>query len=390
MSKEDIFIDNETPFQYHQNAMTTPHMPENLPLTHLDMSLHVKELGVANRELARYDGIIETLPNPDLLLSPFMAQEAVLSSRIEGTQASLDEVYEKDAGITFGDARQEDIQEINNYRKALSHAAWSLQDRPLTLMLLREIHEILLNGVRGSSRTPGYFRTIQNWIGTKNSTLETATYIPPSPAYVDMLMENWLRYVVDYEDVDPLIQSAVMHAQLEMIHPFLDGNGRMGRLLIPLFLYKRGVIHLPIFYMSAYLESNREEYCNNLNRITGEGDWASWIRFFLNGVAQQARENTTRARATLKLYDELKTEIREATHSEYTMLVLDMLFRMPTYSIPHMINRIRDNAPDCNITTLRNILKRIADADIVECYRKGAGRRPDIYRLSRLMDIVQG
>lgn len=365
-------------------------MPENLPLTTIDMTSHVKELGVANRELARYDGIIETLPNPDLLLSPFMAQEAVLSSRIEGTQASLDEVYEKDSGISFGVERQADIQEINNYRKALVHAARSLQDRPLTLMLLREIHEILLNGVRGSSRTPGYFRTIQNWIGMRNSTLETATYIPPSPAYVDMLMNNWLHYVVEYEDVDPLIQAAVMHAQLEMIHPFLDGNGRMGRLLIPLFLYKRGVIHLPIFYMSAYLESNRDEYCDNLNRITGKNDWESWIRFFLNGVAQQARQNTTQARAALKLYDELKSEIREATHSEYAMLVLDMLFRMPTYSIPHMIDRIRDKHPDCNITTLRNILKRIADADIVECYRKGAGRRPDIYRLSRLMDIVQG
>ena len=368
--------------------MNVPYLPRELPLAEIDLAPHVKSLGIANRELARYDGIVQTLPNPDLLLSPFMTQEAVLSSRIEGTQASLDEVYEEEAGKTFGDGKQEDIREINNYKRALTHAANSLFERPLTLVLLREVHEILLTGVRGSSRTPGYFRTIQNWIGAKGSTIETATYVPPNPAYVDMLMDNWLRYVVDYEDADPLIQAAIMHAQLEMIHPFLDGNGRMGRLLIPLFLFKREVIHLPIFYMSAYLETNRDEYCHKLNLITSEGDWSSWVAFFLKGVAQQAIHNTERARAALELYDRLKTEIREATHSEYSQLILDMIFRMPTYSIPKMVRRIQEEHPECRTTTLRNILRRIADAGIVQCPYKGGGRTPDIYRLSRLIEIV--
>lgn len=363
-------------------------MPQPLPLAEIDTRDFIRELGMANRELARYDGIVQTLPNPDILLSPFMTQEAVYSSRIEGTQATLDEVFEQDAGRKFSEEKKEDIREVTNYRGALKYGSASLQDRPFTMTLMREMHEMLLSGVRGANRTPGFFRKVQNWIGAKGSTPETATYVPPNPAFVEMLMENWLRYMVDYEDIDPLIQAAVMHAQFEMIHPFLDGNGRMGRLLIPLFLYKRGVLHKPIFYMSAYLEAHRDTYCACLNKVHGAEGWSPWIRFFLQGVAQQAVHNTSCSQAVLRLYNALKSEIREATHSEYSHVVLDTLFRLPTFSVPRFTALALESTPGCSPATIRGLLKRIAAAGIVDQLHKGSGRLADIYRFSRLIEIV--
>lgn len=365
-------------------------MPNYLPLKNINPSRFIMELGEANRELSRYDGLVHTLPNPNLLLAPFMTQEAVLSSCIEGTQATVDEVYEQEAGLAFGDRKQQDINEVINYRNALTHAAWHLKDRPLTLMLMRETHQLLLQGVRGENRTPGCFRTIQNWIGRPGSTIETATYVPPSPAYVEMLMNNWLNYVVEYREIDPLVQAAIMHVQFEMIHPFLDGNGRMGRLLIPLFLYKKGVLHRPIFYMSAYLEANRQTYYTRLNAVHHEEGWEEWISFFLRGVAEQAISNRERVEAAIELYEKLKLEIRKVTHSGYAQLLLDGIFEMPTYSMPRLIKRVQAKDPTCKTSTLRSVLQRIASSGLVQRTRAAQGRSSHIYRLGALFDIMHG
>ena len=202
-----------------------------------------------------------------------MTQEAVLSSKIEGTQATIDEVYEQDAGISFSESKREDIDEIKNYRSALKFASRSLGERPLSLGLVKEIHRILLEGVRGNTKSPGLFREVQNWIGSHGCPIEQASYIPPDPVHVEALMENWLDYMVndwsieEKAQLDPLVRAAVMHVQFEMIHPFLDGNGRIGRLMIPLFLYAKNILHRPMFYMSAYLEAHRDEYYLSLIHI---------------------------------------------------------------------------------------------------------------------------
>ena len=370
--------------------MNTPYMPDYLPLKDLNPSHFIMELGEANRELSRYDGLLSTLPNPNLLIAPFMTQEAVLSSRIEGTQATVDEVYEQEAGMEFGDRKLQDIQEVRNYSHALTHAAQNLKERPLTMMLIRETHQLLLRGVRGEQRTPGSFRTIQNWIGRPGSTLENAIYVPPSPSYVDMLMENWLNYIVEYKEIDPLVQAAIMHVQFEMIHPFLDGNGRMGRLLIPLFLYKKGVLQSPVFYMSAYLESNRRTYYNRLNGVHSEGRWNEWIAFFLRGVVEQAIANREKVEATIEYYDSLKLEMRNITHSGYAQLILDAMFEMPTYSMPSIIRRIQRKDPASKTSTLRSVLKKVASGNIVQCTRQAQGRSAHIYRLNGLYDIIYG
>ncbi len=370
--------------------MSTPYFPGLLPHTQLDPLSFIEPLGKANRELARYDGIVQTLPNPNLLLAPLLTQEATLSSRIEGTQATLDEVYEQEAGVDFHTSKKEDINEVLNYRYALQYAASALEERELSLSLIRDIHAILLDGVRGETKTPGYFRNIQNWIGAKGCPMERASYIPPDPTQVDALMDNWLHYVTHDEEIDPLVQTAVMHAQFELIHPFLDGNGRIGRLMIPLLLSKKEILHKPLFYMSAYLDANRDAYCAHLDAIHRNGDWNGWIAFFLRGVAEQAKENTRRVRAMLRLYDELKEEIRQATHSEFSVMLLETLFEKPTFTKPMIVATLQSKAIDCAPATLRKLVSRIVDEGIVEILHKGAGRRADIFRASDLLHIASG
>ncbi len=236
-------------------------------------------MGVANAELARYDGLLLGVINPAILLSPITTQEAVLSSKIEGTQATLDEVLEHEAGIEASGEIKKDIQEISNYRKTLSIAYEEIQERPLSLHLIREMHRVLLDSVRGSQKTPGSFRTTQNWIGSAGCTIDDATYVPPEPLVMNDSLQNLQEYIAG-DELDPLLQLAILHAQFEIIHPFLDGNGRIGRLLIPLFLYKKESISSPMFYLSSYLEKNRDEYYQRLRAITELGDWDSWIELF--------------------------------------------------------------------------------------------------------------
>lgn len=371
--------------------MSTPYLLEPLPLRPLDAQLLIEPVGEANRQLALYEGIVRGLPNPNLLLAPFMTQEAVLSSRIEGTQATLDEVYEQEAGVLFEQAKSDDIQEIINYRRAMDLATYSLCHRELSLALIRELHAVLLSGVRGEGKRPGSFRREQNWIGPKGCAMEKATYVPPDPLRVDLLMDNWLSYVSSPKEGDPLIQAAVMHAQFELIHPFLDGNGRIGRLLIPLFLYERGVLRHPVFYMSAYLEANRDEYCALLNNVHQHGHWENWIVFFLRGVAEQARENRCRAEALKQYYEVVKDALRKATHSEYAGLLQDTLFEMPVYTIPQFIRRVRVKEPDILETTLRSLLGKVCrNSGVVRCVRPGKGRSSALYMAERILSIASG
>lgn len=363
-----------------------PYIPEQLPLKKLDYKLLFSLVGKSNAALARYDGLLHGIVNPVLLLSPLTTQEAVLSSKIEGTQATLDEVLEHEAGVKFEDAKEQDVQEIVNYRKALMAAFEDLKghERPITLHLIREMHKLLLTSVRGHDKTPGQFRKDQNWIGKFRTPIEKATFVPPSPMQLDNFLQDWQEYL-KIDDSDVLLQLACVHAQFELIHPFKDGNGRIGRLLIPLFLYQKKKISSPMFYLSSYLEENREEYYKCLQGISRKNDWNTWIHFFLEAVEIQANRNAETVRRVMNLYEEMKVKIVDITHSQYAILLLDALFDRPVFRTTELINRTK--IPRVTGMVLLRQLKE--DGTLLTTVQEGRGRKPAILAFSPLINIVE-
>jgi Fic family protein len=222
--------------------MPKPYKPQKLPLKVIDWQSLLPEIVKANIALAKFDGLLENIQNPLLFLSPLMTQEAVLSSRIEGTQASLNDILEYEASPKKKPTNYNDIEEVINYREALQYATKELDNTPICLNLVRDIHSILLNGVRGQNKARGEFRKIQNWIGAPGSTIDTVTFVPPSPEILLKSISNWEKYC-HFEEIDKLVQLAIIHAQFEILHPFLDGNGRLGRILVPLFLYENNLLN---------------------------------------------------------------------------------------------------------------------------------------------------
>lgn len=362
----------------------TPYVPNTLPLVDLDHARLFRKIGPTNAALARYDGLLQSVINPGVLLSPLTNREAVLSSKIEGTQATVDEVLEYEAGMEFEGEKVQDIQEIVNYRKALILATESLADRPLSLSLIRSMHEVLMGSVRGANKSPGQFRNTQNWLGFEGCTIDQATFVPPSPLQLLDHLEAFERYIAS-DDVDPLVQVAVVHAQFEMIHPFLDGNGRIGRLLIPLFLYQKRTLASPMFYLSEYLESHRELYYARLRGISQEGDWSSWLEFFLDAIIDQARSNTDRVRGILELYERMKQRITDLTHSQYVFKILDTLFDRPIFQSPDFVQR--SGIP--KFTALA-FLRQLREAEILTAIREQSGRRSAVLAFPELLNCAEG
>lgn len=363
--------------------MKTPFIPDKLPLPTLNWVRFVSLIGQANAEIARYDGILQGIPNPKVLLSPLTTNEAVLSSKIEGTLASLEEVLAFEASPDIKNEKYHDIQEIINYRKAMNHAVKWLDNKPITLNLIKEIHGILLDSVRGKDKARGEFRRTGNYIGKPGSKLEDAVYIPPEPVTLMEHLSNFEKYI-HYDEKDRLVQLAIVHAQFEIIHPFLDGNGRLGRILIPLFLFEKKVLQSPMFYISEYLEKNREEYYAHLRAISDEKNWDAWIEFFLTAVLEQAKANAHKAKAVLALYDRKKERITDVTHSQYAIKVLDALFKNPIFSTTEFI--ATSKIPKRSALWLLGILKK---EGIVSVLRKGKGRSPEVLAFDKLISIVE-
>ncbi|MGE7137865.1 Fic family protein [Luteibacter sp. NPDC031894] len=360
-----------------------PWIPDNLPVA-LDAGRLISPLGQATDALGRYDGLLRGMVNAELMLSPLTNQEAVLSSRIEGTQATLGDVLESDAGEEFDEAKNADVEEVLNYRQALRMAQEMLADRPITLQLIRQMHQMLMNGVRGQDKEPGNFRVAQNWIGPKGCLMEKANFVPPNPMLVAEHLERLEAYIAG-EHIDPLIQAAVVHAQFEIIHPFIDGNGRIGRLLIPLFLYSKGRIHRPTFYLSGYLENHRDEYYQRLRAITERGEWNEWVAFFLGAVTAQARTNEKAATDIHAFYDEMKVAIPAATKSQYAAQITDTLFKQPIFRISSI-----EAGAHIPTASAHKAVQQLVDAGIVRQVRRGSGRRPALYVLPRLMNLAEG
>lgn len=342
-------------------------------------------IGPANAAVARYEGVLHGIPNARVLLSPLTSQEAVLSSRIEGTQATLGEVLKFEAAEeTATGEKRDDIQEIVNYRRAMRHAVEVLEELPLSQRVVRGIHRVLMDGVRGQNKAPGEYRRIPNWIGPKGCTLETASFVPPGADRILDLMSDWERYLHGSAP-DKLVQLAILHAEFEAVHPFLDGNGRLGRLLVPLFLVDKGLLASPDFYVSAYLEAKRDEYYERLLAVSRDGDWTGWVAFFLTALIEQARDNEAKARAILDLYQLKKDWILEKTHSQYAVRALDWFFGRPIFNTSDLVATASIPAP-----TARRIVRVARDEGLLNEVRSSSGRRSAILAFSELLSIVEG
>lgn len=296
-------------------------------------------LSAADVALGRLDGITGILPNPDLFVAMYVKQEAVLSSQIEGTQASLTDVLQFEAGEQE-DARLRDVQEVVSYVGAMNYGL-TQTELPLSLRLLREIHGRLMRGVRGEHLEPGDFRRTQNWIGPAGCTLSTAAFVPPPPHLLLQVMGDLERFLHD-ESLPPLIHAGLAHAQFETIHPFLDGNGRVGRLLITFLLCNRGVLSRPLLYLSHYLKQNRAEYYDRLQAIRTRGAWEDWLVFFLRGARDVAIEAHETARKILALRGRCQELLKGEGKAGATLLrALDVLFEQPVLT-PAILERKLD------------------------------------------------
>jgi len=361
-----------------------PCIPEQLPIESLSWGKYVKLVGQANAELARFDGLLQTMVNPATLLSPLSTNEAVLSSKIEGTQATLQDVLTFEAKPDLKSNKYADIQEIINYREAMSFGFDWLKERTINLSFLRQVHGILLRGTRGKDKTPGDFRRTQNWIGSQGTNIEGARFVPPSPFILQDCLENFETYL-SFEEEDPLVQMALVHAQFEIIHPFNDGNGRVGRMLIPLFLFQKGLISSPMFYISEYLEENRTRYIDELKNITDSKKWDSWVIFFLDAIVNQSKRNTQKAKAIFDLYAEIKKEIQEITRSQFIMDITDTLFKMPIFNTTAFISR--SGIPKASAIRFLGLL---VNAGILRVLDQGKGRNnPSVYVFVNLYKIIK-
>lgn len=299
-------------------------------------------LSAADRDIGRLDALAALLPNPDLFVAMYVRHEAVLSSQIEGTHSTLEDVlaYEADA---VRDDTPKDVAEVVNYVRAMNHGLARLADLPLSLRLLREIHAELMKGVRGATKLPGEFRSSQTWIGGAGSTLKDAVFVPPPPHELMDALGQLERFLHEARASVPLlVRCALAHAQFETIHPFLDGNGRVGRLLITLMLCEDGALARPLLYLSLYLKARRAEYYDRLTAIRHQGHWEAWIAFFLRGVSSTARAATHTAQQIVALRDAHRGAVAGQAKA---LALLDHLLRQPTVSIKRVAQLLGCSAP---------------------------------------------
>jgi Fic family protein len=291
-------------------------------------------LSDADRALGRLDGSVLTLPNPDLFVFMYVRKEAVLSSQIEGTQSSLQDLLAAEAQLLEQNLPR-DVDEVVNYVRAMNHGLRRLPDLPVSVRLIREIHAELMQEVRGGRLQPGELRTSQNWIGPAGSTLNTAIFVPPPHAVLQEVLGNLENFLHAKDDLPPLVKIALAHVQFETIHPFLDGNGRVGRLLITFLLTERAVLHKPVLYLSHYFRQHRQDYYEHLQAVRDRGAWEEWLGFFLRGVIEVAAEATNTARHLLQMREQhrsaITTHLGRAAGNGHK--VLESLFDHPILAV---------------------------------------------------------
>ena len=336
-------------------------------------------LSAADRAIGGLAGEGRRLPNPHLFIRPLVRKEAVLSSRIEGTQATLGELLAAEADANAV-RRSADLQEVGNYVTALEYGLERLETLPVSLRLVRELHECLMRGVRGDAATPGEFRRSQNWIGPPGCTLENATYVPPPPSELMACLDSWERFLHD-DALPPLVHAALAHAQFEAIHPFLDGNGRVGRLLITLLLVEWEIIPSPLLYLSAYFESTREEYYERLLGVTEGGGWEEWLIYFLRGVTLQSRDAVDRIRLIDDLFAKWKHGLARG-RSQLPERALDMFVENPFWTVGGVAGRL-----EVAFTTAQRAIDRLEAAGIVA--QVGRRQRNRVYCAEEILNVLE-
>ncbi len=313
-------------------------LPPQPPLN-LDIELH-KLLSRADRALGRLDGSVLTLPNPDLFVLMYVRKEAVLSSQIEGTQSSLQDLLAVEADLFGPTERPHDIDEVVNYVRAMNHGLDRLSDIPVSMRLIKEIHQKLLKGVRGSKLQPGELRKTQNWIGPMGGSLADATFIPPPPHDVPQALGDLDKFIHADDELPILVKIGLVHAQFETIHPFLDGNGRVGRLLITFLLTEKNILEKPVLYLSHYFKRHRQTYYDRLQAVRDQGDWEGWMTFFLQGIIEVSQEATLTARRILALREDHRTQITDSLGraAGNGHRLLEKLYKRPILSV----NQVQD------------------------------------------------
>ncbi len=369
-----------------------PYIVKKLPFSsEIDYNKIAKQLLSTNSSVSKFDGMLEeTSVNKDLFLNPLTKKEAVLSSKIEGTQATLTEYLEIEVedGKTSSTTKYDDYIEIQNYNRAIAYAEEELvEKKKITLWMIRNIHKLLLTGARGKDKNPGEFRKDQNWIGKPGCSIEEATFVPVTPEALPGNLENLEEYISYYDEQSALVQAAIIHAQFEKIHPFKDGNGRIGRMLIPLFLHYKNVMNRPVLYVSEYLEEHRDEYYCCLNDIDKSDDgWINWILFFLKAIETQAKKNIVKIKQLQALYEEYKIIINETINTKNSIYILDALFQHPICKSSTIFEAVSKKT-SIDSSTIDRYLKRLADNGILipendkERYKK--------YYFKELIDIIQ-
>src|ERR1700758_4741392 len=354
-------------------------IPAPLPPT-LDWTPRlIRVLSDADRRIGRLAGEGGRLPNPHVLIRPFVRREAVLSSKIEGTQATLGELLAAEAGAIVNRS-PEDLREVGNYVVALEHGISRLKKLPLCVRLTRELHEKLMTGVQGHQAAPGRFRKIQNWIGKPGSTIATAFSIPPPPGEVEPCLAAWEKFLHE-SSLPPLVTIALAHYQFEAIHPFLDGNGRVGRLLITLFLIEHQILPTPLLYLSAFFEASRRDYYDCLRGISERGAWNDWLEYFLLGVARMSEDALSRAMRINGLLAEWQKKV-SGESSNNPLRVVELLGTNPFITINGAADKLK-----IAFTTAQRAVERLERAKIVK--RMGDAKRDRVYCATALLDILE-
>jgi Fic family protein len=358
-------------------------VPRTLPPPDLELSGDfIRRLSTADRALARLDGVASALPNPDLFVFMYVRREATLSSQIEGTQASLVDLLEHEAEV--GSAERVPVYEISNYVNAMGYGLKRLNDLPVSKRLIREIHERLMKDVRGGHavQTPGEFRTSQNWIGGTRP--GNARFVPPPVDEMSEALDAWERNLHESQDLPDLVHIALLHAQFETIHPFVDGNGRVGRLLITFLLTERGILAQPLLYLSIFFKENRQEYYERLQAVRDNGDWEGWLGFFIEGVASVATEATETAREILALRERDRARIVDdlGRRAGTGIRLLDFLFRQPIVSVKLVAQILSLSTPAAN--------NLVADLERMGLLRETTGnKRNRVFEYSDYLNLFR-
>jgi len=339
----------------------------------------ISALSDADRLVGRLAGEGGRLPNPHILIRPFVRREAVLSSKIEGTQATLGELLAAEAGAAV-DRSPEDLQEVGNYVVALEHGISRLKKLPLCVRLTRELHEKLMTGVRGHNAAPGRFRTIQNWIGKPGSTIATASYIPPPPGEVEPCLAAWEKFLHE-STLPPLVTIALAHYQFEAVHPFLDGNGRVGRLLITLFLIERQILPTPLLYLSAFFEASRRDYYDSLRGVSETGSWNDWLEYFLLGIARMSEDALNRATRINQLLGQWQRKV-SGESSNKPLRVVELLGANPFITTKGTAEML-----EIAFTTAQRTIERLERAGVVQ--QVGEAKRGRVYCANALLHILE-